>query len=87
MADARAIRNQIINNFELAVLPGVEETQVKQLLHFVIVGGGPTGIEFGAELHDFISQVLLCHSSDCLLCWLFFKLLNVGHVSTVCNGA
>ncbi|XP_065839056.1 uncharacterized protein [Oscarella lobularis] len=56
LADARAIRNQIIVNFELAVQPGRTKEQVRQLLHFVIVGGGPTGVEFGAELHDFIKQ-------------------------------
>lgn len=56
LADARAIRNRVINNFELAVQPGIDKSRVKQLLHFVIVGAGPTGVEFGAELYDFISQ-------------------------------
>lgn len=28
-------------------------------LHFVIVGGGPTGVEFAAELHDFIYEDLI----------------------------
>lgn len=28
----------------------------KQLLNFAVVGGGPTGIEFSAELHDIISE-------------------------------
>lgn len=28
----------------------------KQLLNFAVVGGGPTGIEFSAELHDLISE-------------------------------
>lgn len=31
--------------------------EIKRLLHTVIVGGGPTGVEFGAELYDFIRQV------------------------------
>lgn len=26
----------------------------RELLHFAIVGGGPTGIEYAAELHDLI---------------------------------
>jgi NADH dehydrogenase FAD-containing subunit len=26
------------------------------VLHFAVVGGGPTGVEFAAELHDFIHQ-------------------------------
>ena len=56
IADARKIRNQILQNFELAMQPGVEEEEKKRLLHFVIVGGGPTGVEFGAELYDFVKQ-------------------------------
>lgn len=28
----------------------------KRLCSFVVVGGGPTGVEFAAELHDFITQ-------------------------------
>lgn len=31
----------------------------KRLLHFVIVGGGPTGVEFSAELHDLIHEDLM----------------------------
>ena len=30
----------------------------QQLLSFVIVGGGPTGVEVAAELHDMISEDL-----------------------------
>lgn len=30
----------------------------KQLLTFVIVGGGPTGVEVAAELHDMITEDL-----------------------------
>jgi len=29
----------------------------KRLLHFVVVGGGPTGVEFSAEFYDFLKQV------------------------------
>ena len=56
IADARKIRNQILKNFELAMQPGISMEDKKQLLHFVIVGGGPTGVEFGAELYDFMKQ-------------------------------
>ena len=31
---------------------------MKQLLNFVVVGGGPTGVEFCGELSDFIRQDL-----------------------------
>ena len=56
VADARAIRNRLLSNFELALQPGIEDEERKRLLHIVIVGGGPTGVEFGAELYDFVEQ-------------------------------
>ena len=58
--DARKIRNRILSNFELAQQPGVDCVEARRLLHTVIVGGGPTGIEFGAELFDFVQQVRAC---------------------------
>ncbi|KAK7088099.1 probable NADH dehydrogenase [Littorina saxatilis] len=54
--DARRIRNRILSNFELALQPGIDKEEAERLLHVVIVGGGPTGVEFGAELYDFIEQ-------------------------------
>jgi NADH dehydrogenase FAD-containing subunit len=56
--DARAIREKIIENFERACKPGRPVEEVKNLLHFVVVGGGPTGVEFAAEAHDFITEDL-----------------------------
>jgi NADH:ubiquinone reductase (non-electrogenic) len=50
---ARKIRNAIIDNFEKATLSDSEEEK-KRLLSFVIVGGGPTGVEFAAEMNDFL---------------------------------
>jgi NADH dehydrogenase FAD-containing subunit len=55
--DARKIRNRIIKNIELSLHPGLDDNERKRLLNFVIVGGGPTGVEFGAELYDWIEQV------------------------------
>lgn len=57
MSDARRIRNRILNNFELATQQATSEEERRRLLHFVIVGGGPTGVEFGAEFYDFLKQV------------------------------
>jgi NADH dehydrogenase len=54
--EARAIRRQLLNCFELASKPGVSEEEQKKLLSFRVVGGGPTGVEFAAELHDFVVQ-------------------------------
>ncbi|KAL0354206.1 UNVERIFIED_CONTAM: External alternative NAD(P)H-ubiquinone oxidoreductase B1, mitochondrial [Sesamum angustifolium] len=50
--DAQRIRRTVIDCFEKAVLPELTEEERKINLHFVIVGGGPTGVEFAAELHD-----------------------------------
>lgn len=56
VADARNIRHRVIDNFELAAEPDTPEEDKKALLHFAVVGGGPTGIELSAELHDFIEH-------------------------------
>ncbi|KAJ4729894.1 External alternative NAD(P)H-ubiquinone oxidoreductase [Melia azedarach] len=59
LEDAQKIRRTVIDCFEKAVLPGLSEEERKTNLHFVIVGGGPTGVEFAAELHDFIQEDLI----------------------------
>lgn len=56
VGDARKIRNRVLACFEAASLPTTPEEMKKQLLNFAIVGGGPTGIEFSAELHDIIHE-------------------------------
>jgi NADH:ubiquinone reductase (non-electrogenic) len=56
ISDARAIRRDIIENFERASAPGIDSAERRRLLHFVVVGGGPTGIEFAAELNDFVNE-------------------------------
>ena len=57
--DAQRIRRTVIDCFEKAVLPGLTDEERKTILHFVIVGGGPTGVEFAAELHDFVFEDLV----------------------------
>ncbi|CEG65172.1 hypothetical protein RMATCC62417_02009 [Rhizopus microsporus] len=56
--DARKIRKRLIECFENASQPGVSDKDKADLLHFVVVGGGPTGIEFSGELYDFIANDL-----------------------------
>ncbi|KAI4941624.1 hypothetical protein J4E91_010655 [Alternaria rosae] len=56
VGDARRIRNRILACFEGAALPTTSIEMKKQLLNFAVVGGGPTGIEFSAELHDLINE-------------------------------
>lgn len=54
LADAREIRQRIIDCFEEAANPATSDEGRQRLLHFVVVGGGPTGVEFAAELNDFL---------------------------------
>lgn len=56
--DAQKIRQTVIDCFEKAILPGLSEEERRANLHFVVVGGGPTGVEFAAELHDFLEEDL-----------------------------
>ncbi|KAJ0053738.1 hypothetical protein Pint_02165 [Pistacia integerrima] len=59
LEDALKIRRTVSDCFEKAVLPGLSEEERKTNLHFVVVGGGPTGVEFAAELHDYIQEDLV----------------------------
>ena len=38
----------------LFIIAGISEEEKKRLLHCVVIGGGPTGVEFSGELSDFI---------------------------------
>ncbi|KAI3343686.1 pyridine nucleotide-disulfide oxidoreductase-domain-containing protein [Ustulina deusta] len=58
VGDARNVRMKILQCFEKASLPITTDEERRKLLHFAIVGGGPTGIEFAAELHDLIQEDL-----------------------------
>lgn len=57
--DAQEIRRSVIDCFERASLPNLSDEERKRILHFVIVGGGPTGVEFAAELYDFVNEDLV----------------------------
>ncbi|KAI1610661.1 NADH dehydrogenase [Exophiala viscosa] len=56
VGDATAVRRRILALFELARFPFISEETKRYLLHFAIVGGGPTGMEFAACLSDLIRQ-------------------------------
>lgn len=43
---------------ETATFKDQTEEEVKRLLHMVVVGGGPTGVEFAGELQDFFEEDL-----------------------------
>lgn len=49
----------MIDCFEKASLPNISEEEKRKILHFVVIGGGPTGVEFAAEMHDFLVEDLV----------------------------
>ncbi|KAL9107387.1 MAG: hypothetical protein Q9187_008432 [Circinaria calcarea] len=56
--DAHLIRNKILTNLEQACLPTTLDDERRRLLSFVVCGGGPTGVEFAAELFDMLNEDL-----------------------------
>lgn len=58
VSDAMAFRKKLFDLLEQASLPNISEEQARALLHVAIVGGGPTGVELTAELHDMCSREL-----------------------------
>ena len=54
--DALLIRQAVLENLEKASLPGTSDEERRTLLSFLIIGGGPTAVEFAAELQDFLQH-------------------------------
>ncbi|NJD38540.1 MAG: NAD(P)/FAD-dependent oxidoreductase [Geobacter sp.] len=57
LADAEVLRNQILYCFEQAVTEP-DPARKRSLMTFVIVGGGPTGVEFAGALIELVNYVL-----------------------------
>ncbi|KAG8385612.1 hypothetical protein BUALT_Bualt03G0063200 [Buddleja alternifolia] len=53
---AQEIRKRLLLNLMLSQNPGISEEDKERLLHCVVIGGGPTGVEFSGELSDFIMR-------------------------------
>ena len=51
LSDARNVRSRLGECFERASSPYIAPDERKRLLTFIIVGGGPTSVEFAGELH------------------------------------
>ncbi|KAI9806654.1 MAG: hypothetical protein M1825_006111 [Sarcosagium campestre] len=65
--DAMAVRQRFRDMLEMASMPTLTDAQRRDLLHIIVVGGGPTGIEISAELYDLIADdfsVLYPHLRD-----------------------
>lgn len=75
LGDAQELRRAVADALERASEPGLSDTERRQKLTLVVVGGGPTGVEYCGELSDFLldavtrlypallpyAQVLLLH--------------------------
>ncbi len=57
LADAVALRNRVYGAFEQAERTD-DEDERRELLTFVVIGGGPTGVEIAGEL------AIVCHDSS-----------------------
>ena len=86
--------------FERALVPGTPPVERARLLTFVVVGGGPTGVEYTGELTDFIADVVtrqypalagvasvkLIHAQDALLPMFDGELRDVARRSIESRG-
>ncbi|KAF8320308.1 NADH dehydrogenase [Clavulina sp. PMI_390] len=57
LRDAEKLRQSVMDCIESAAVEFEDpnsQVDVDRLLHMVVVGGGPTGVELSGELHDFI---------------------------------
>jgi len=68
LGDALYIRNHIIHVLEEAAIEHMDERLRKQLVTFVVAGGGFSGVEVVAEINDFVRAVIKnypqIHASD-----------------------
>ncbi|KAK4044734.1 pyridine nucleotide-disulfide oxidoreductase-domain-containing protein [Parachaetomium inaequale] len=56
IGDAQKIRKRIMDCVETAAFKDQSPEEISRLLHMVVVGGGPTGVEFAGELQDFFEE-------------------------------
>ena len=56
ISHAAQFRSQFNARFERATLPGLSKEEIQDLLRFVIIGAGPTGVELAAELYDLVYE-------------------------------
>jgi len=52
--DVQKLRNKVMDCFETAIIPGQPEEEQRRLLSFLVVGGGPAGVEYAGELNDWL---------------------------------
>ncbi|KAF9653570.1 NADH dehydrogenase [Thelephora ganbajun] len=58
LQDAEKMQDRFLDCVESAGFLGQSPEEISRLLHMVVVGGGPTGVELSGELHDFLEEDL-----------------------------
>ncbi|KAF4119746.1 NADH:ubiquinone reductase (non-electrogenic) [Geosmithia morbida] len=56
IGDAQRIRKKFMDCVETAAFKDQTEDEIDRLMHMVVVGGGPTGVEFAGEAQDFFEE-------------------------------
>jgi NADH:ubiquinone reductase (non-electrogenic) len=56
VADAMRFRERLSDALERASLPGLSDGRIREMLTFVVIGAGPTGVELCGELRDYVAQ-------------------------------
>lgn len=74
--DALEIRRKILRAFEEAAVAGSEEEQAR-LLTFVLIGGGPTGVEMAGSIAE-LARDVLAHDYDLALKQARVLLIEAG---------
>jgi NADH:ubiquinone reductase (H+-translocating) len=77
LSDAVKIRTRVINTFEKAALTDIQELR-RELLTFVIVGAGPTGVELAAEMAEFIFSTIYPYYEDTFCKWWDMKVILIS---------
>jgi NADH dehydrogenase len=77
LGDAIALRNHIIDCFETAARESDKEL-VREMLRFVVIGAGPTGVEVASEVRDLIDKVLLPRYPEIDAAWIDVVLVDTG---------
>jgi NADH dehydrogenase len=72
VTDALSIRSFVLQKFEAALLVTSKQEQMR-MMNFVVVGGGPTGVEISGALAELKRHVLPCDYPE-----LDFKMMNIS---------
>ena len=83
VADAQRIRKRIMDCCETATFKDQSPEERKRLLHMVVVGGGPTGVEFAGELQNFFENDLKTWMPEIAD---QFRVTLVEALPSVCHG-